>query len=239
MYQNLFLTVLIIIPSILNSQSFQTDERVWDMSSQRAFSDLGRMKTSKSNLSNIEGSKYFDLNFKEGTVENYNKDIFFETTMRYNAYDDEIEIIYIINGKNTVRGLLQDKKIIIKFDGNKYQYLSFKNSKDRTVNGYLIDLFKGSKIQLYQKKRKKFLKGKIAKNSLDISHSPKYVDDFELYISNDGSVPRYIKNSKKELINYFRKSEEIKKYIKSEKLKFDNFQSFVKVLDFHENNYKD
>ena len=63
MYQNLFLTVLIIIPSILNSQSFQTDERVWDMSSQRAFSDLGRMKTSKSNLSNIEGSKYFDLNY--------------------------------------------------------------------------------------------------------------------------------------------------------------------------------
>ena len=45
--------------------------------------------------------------------------------------------------------------------------------------------------------------------------------------------------SYKSLNETTRIAEEIKKYIKSEKLKFDNFQSFVKVLDFHENNYKD
>ena len=91
--------------SVLHAQSFQTDERVWDLSSQRALGDLGRMKTSKPTLSEVEGSEYFDINFKDGIVKSLNGKIYLESKMRYNAFHDEIELIIIDNKTKNIKAL--------------------------------------------------------------------------------------------------------------------------------------
>ncbi len=232
-----FILILSLLLAInLNSQSFQSDQRVWDLSSQRALSDLGRMKTSKSTLSNIEGSEYFTIDFTDGTIENLKNEILIETKMRYNAFYDEIELIIDINGNKSIKALLKDKNILSHFSGKKFIYLSFKKSNDKLDNGYLTRIFRGNRIELFEKRRKKFLKGRVAKNSLDVSHAPKYVDDIEFYISMDGKTPNYLKNTKKGIISYFDKSKEIKEFIKSKDLNFNDYQSIITVIKHFESN---
>ena len=224
----------ILSATTVYSQSFQTDERVWDLSTQRAFSDLGRMRTSKPSLSDVKGSEYFETSFKDGTIENLDKKAYLKTQMRYNAFHDEIELIIINNGKKTVNALIKDKKIIPHFNKNRYYYVEYKRSKQKLNRGYLISIYKGNVIELFLRKRKKFLKGRVAKNSLDVSHPPKYVDDIEFYIRNNSDIPTYIKNSKKNIIDYFNKSKELKEFIRSENLNLDNSESIIRLIKFYE-----
>ena len=59
---------LFILPYFIYSQNFQSDQRVWNETTQRAFSDLGRLKTSKPAINQVEGSIYFESKFKEGNI---------------------------------------------------------------------------------------------------------------------------------------------------------------------------
>ena len=42
---------------------------------------------------------------------------------------------------------------------------------------------KGLKIEIHERKRKKFIKGKASVNSFDIEHKPKFVDDIQYFLS--------------------------------------------------------
>ena len=87
------LIISLFISNVLQGQSFQTDERAWNSATQRAFSDLGRTKLTKPVLGNIVGSEYYEKEFKEGRIVHLDKSIEIKTSLRYNAYNDEIELI--------------------------------------------------------------------------------------------------------------------------------------------------
>ena len=79
------------------------------------------------------------------------------------------------------------------------------------------------------------MEAKIARTSLENSFPPRYVDDSKTYISTSGNTPIAIKNSKKTVLKFFNNSISLKKFIKSEKIKFNSPQSLVKILEFLEN----
>src|SRR6056300_412205 len=162
-----FLIISLFISNVLQSQSFQTDERVWNSATQRAFSDLGRTKLTKPVLGNIVGSEYYETEFKEGRIVHLDKSLEIKTSLRYNAYNDEIELIDMSSGTKSVKAAIKNSRIISFFDNNEYNYLKYLDSKNIAYEGYLIPVFKGLKIDIYERKRKKFIKGKDSVNSLD------------------------------------------------------------------------
>ena len=222
------------LTSQILSDNFEQDMRVMNFASQFALDNIMNTTKYESSFSDIEGSEYFDNSFKTGTIENLNRDVYIKTPMRYNAFSDEIELVIVNNGIRSVRGLIKNEKIIPNIEENQYFYLNYKKSKGKLIKGYLISLYKGKDIELFLKKRKKFLKGRVAKNSLDVSHPPKYVDDIEYYIRNNSDIPTYIKNSKKNIIDYFNKSKELKEFIRSENLNLDNSESIIRLIKFYE-----
>ena len=80
-----FLIISLFISNVLQSQSFQTDERVWNSATQRAFSDLGRAKLTKPALGNIIGSEYYETEFKEGEIVHLDKKAY--TNLKTNVLD--------------------------------------------------------------------------------------------------------------------------------------------------------
>jgi hypothetical protein len=131
--------------------------------------------------------------------------------------------------------LIKSKDVIPTINGQRYEYLPHRLNKENTKIGYLIKVYEGSKYTLYIKKSKKFMEAKIARTSLENSFPPRYVDDSKTYISISGETPIAIKNSKKTILKFFNNSSSLKKFIKSEKIKFNSPQSLVTILKFLEN----
>ena len=109
-----------------------------------------------------------------------------------------------------------------KWPGNKNYY---KFSKNRI------------KENIYQKKGKKFLKGKESVNSLDIAFPPRYSDDIKYFISFSDSPPTYVKLSKKSILKIFNKSKDVKNFIDNNKLNLNEISSLIEIVKYLEDNY--
>ena len=227
---------LFILPYFIYSQNFQSDQRVWNETTQRAFRDLGRLKTSKPTINQVEGSIYFESKFKEGNIVHLDKEIDIKTKLRYNAFNDEIELIDNSNGSESIKVAIKDFDIISYFDNKEFIFMSYLDSNKQNKEGYLNPIYKGSRVNIYEKKRKKFLKGKESVNSLDIAHPPRYTDEIEYYISFNESKPSFVKLSKKSILNTFNKSNDIKNFYSKNRLNFREISSLIEIAKYYEQN---
>ena len=227
---------LFILPYFIYSQNFQSDQRVWNETTQRAFRDLGRLKTSKPTINQVEGSIYFESKFKEGNIVHLDKEIDIKTKLRYNAFNDEIELIDNSNGSESIKVAIKDFDIISYFDNKEFIFMSYLDSNKQNKEGYLNPIYKGSRVNIYEKKRKKFLKGKESVNSLDIAHPPRYTDEIEYYISFNESKPSFVKLSKKSILNTFNKSNDIKSFYLKNRLNLREISSLIEIAKYYEQN---
>jgi len=227
---------LFILPYFIYSQNFQSDQRVWNETTQRAFRDLGRLKTSKPTINQVEGSIYFESKFKEGNIVHLDKEIDIKTKLRYNAFNDEIELIDNSNGSESIKVAIKDFDIISYFDNKEFIFMSYLDSNKQNKEGYLNPIYKGSRVNIYEKKRKKFLKGKESVNSLDIAHPPRYTDEIEYYISFNESKPSFVKLSKKSILNTFNKSNDIKSFYSKNRLNLREISSLIEIAKYYEQN---
>ena len=227
---------LFILPYFIYSQNFQSDQRVWNETTQRAFRDLGRLKTSKPTINQVEGSIYFESKFKEGNIVHLDKEIDIKTKLRYDAFNDEIELIDNSNGSESIKVAIKDFDIISYFDNKEFIFMSYLDSNKQNKEGYLNPIYKGSRVNIYEKKRKKFLKGKESVNSLDIAHPPRYTDEIEYYISFNESKPAFVKLSKKSILNTFNKSNDIKSFYSKNRLNLREISSLIEIAKYYEQN---
>ena len=90
----------------------------------------------------------------------------------------------LVKGKvKSIKVAIKDPKIVTFFDDKELLFLSYTDANESLVSGYLNPIYNGSDINIYQKKGKKFLKGKESVNSLDIAFPPRYSDDIKYFIS--------------------------------------------------------
>ena len=197
--------------------------------------EVVKMLTKKTNqkgldLSQISGSPYASETFALAKVERTNEKATAELLLRYNGYNDEIEIGKITNQEVSEEALLKDKNLKATFNDKTYQFISFKSKKREATEGYLIVLFEGKKYRLYRQDKKKLSEGRIAKTSLDKDIPPRFRDVETFYVAQGENTPIEVdlkmKSIRKQLLSEdLAKSKEIKK-IKSE----ENLIAFFKGL---------
>jgi hypothetical protein len=231
--KKIFFTLpLIILSYNLNSQASATVTGA----TQQALIDFGNRSSRTPQPLNIQGSHYFESNFKIARLEYFGRVLNDTGFMRYNAYRDEIEMADTQMQTDSDVVLIKSADVIPEIDGERYEYLPYRLESGNAYIGYLINIFNGENDRLFLKKRKTFMEAKIARTSLENSFPPRYVESIEIYISSDGNTPVILKQTKKNIINYFQKnSEKIKKFIKSERLKVSDLNSVVKIFEFAEN----
>lgn len=231
--KKILLTLTIITLSFnLNSQASASVTGA----TQQALIDFGNRSTRAPQPLNIQGSHYFESNFKIARLEYFGRVLNDTGFMRYNAYRDEIEMADTQMQTNSDVVLIKSADVIPEIDGERYEYLPYRLENGNAYIGYLINIFNGKNDRLFLKKKKTFMEAKVARTSLENSFPPRYVESIEIYISSKGDTPVILKQTKKNLINYFQKnSDKIKKYIKSERLKVSNLNSVIKIFEFAEN----
>ena len=203
---------------------------------QTALIDFGNRSQRKAQPLNVQGSHYFNKDFKIAKLEYFGKELNDTGYMRYNAFRDEIEMADTQNQNETDVILLKSADVIPLINGDRYEYLPYRVESGNAVIGYLVNIFSGESDKLFLKRKKTFMEAKIARTSLENSFPPRYVESEELYISSNGATPVKLKQSKKSIISYFKSnSDKIKKFIKSEKLKVNEISSIIKIFEFAEN----
>lgn len=174
-------------------------------------------------LSKISGSPYSMKTFALAKVERGNEKAKANLLLRYNGYNDEIEIGKSTTQETSEEALLKDKNLRATFNNKTYQYLSFESKKDETTDGYLILLFEGENYRLYRQDKKKLSEGRLAKTSLDKDIAPRFRDVLSFYLAEGNSLPNEIDLKMKSIRNLLRpedviKSKGIKKFKSEEKL---------------------
>ena len=219
-----------------NLQSQGNNNATVTGSTQQALIDFGNRPSRATQPLNIQGSHYFDKNFRIAKLEYFGKELNDTGYMRYNAFRDEIEMADTPSQTESDLVLIKSADVIPLINGERYEYLPHRLESGNAYMGYLIKVFNGEKDKLFLKKKKTFMEAKIARTSLENSFPPRYVESTELYISSNGDTPVKLKQSKRSLINFFgEKSDKIKKFIKSERIKVSELNSIIKIFEFAEN----
>ena len=233
--KNIFTVVFTILLS-LNLQSQGNINNTITGATQQALIDFGNKSQRKAQPLNVQGSHYFDNEFKLAKLEYFGKELNDTGFMRYNAFRDEIEMADTQLQNETDVILLKSADVIPLINGDRYEYLPYRLESGNAFIGYLVNIFDGKDTKLYLKRKKTFMEAKIARTSLENSFPPRYVESEELYISVKGDTPVKLKQSKKSIINFFNaNSDKVKKFIKSEKLKVSELSSIIKIFEFAEN----
>ena len=233
--KNIFTIVFTILLS-LNLQSQGNINNTITGATQQALIDFGNKSQRKAQPLNVQGSHYFDNEFKLAKLEYFGKELNDTGFMRYNAFRDEIEMADTQLQNETDVILLKSADVIPLINGDRYEYLPYRLESGNAFIGYLVNIFNGKDTKLYLKRKKTFMEAKIARTSLENSFPPRYVESEELYISVKGDTPVKLKQSKKSIINFFNSnSDKVKKFIKSEKLKVSELSSIIKIFEFAEN----
>ena len=233
--KNIYLLLLTIFLS-LNLQSQGNINNTITGATQQALIDFGNKSQRTAQPLNVQGSHYFDKEFKLAKLEYFGKELNDTGFMRYNAFRDEIEMADTQLQNETDVILLKSADVIPLINGDRYEYLPYRLESGNAFIGYLVNIFDGKDSKLYLKRKKTFMEAKIARTSLENSFPPRYVESEELYIRVKGDTPVKLKQSKKSIINFFNaNSDKVKKFIKSEKLKVSELSSIIKIFEFAEN----
>ncbi len=197
----------------------------------------GRKTTNSTDFSTIDGSRYYDDQFKNGTLF-YENELLGSFFMRYNAFQDQMEIKNSNMAEEEHQFLVQSSAIKSVINGKEIQFFSFKGEDGLQGNSYFFREFTGEKYLLYSNKRKKYSPGKASTNSLAQSIPPKFYDEITFFyrLKDDGTLSIIPKN-KKEFLTIFPvgKRQNLKKYIRSKKLKTNSLSGLKSIFIYAEN----
>ncbi|MDP2067603.1 MAG: hypothetical protein Q8K04_01435 [Lutibacter sp.] len=177
----------------------------------------------------LVGSIYINEAFLPAKL-SYSQD---QYLIRYNAYQDEMEIEKNGNPYHLSKNLSYS----IYFEGiNKtYQVYNYLNNKE-TVPGFFVVLFNGDNISLLIKEKIKFYDEVKAKNGYDKYKPPtlKRVAD-EFYIGYKNKSAKEFPNKKKDILALFAsKAEEIGTYMNANKLGFKNQEDLLQIFRYYD-----
>ena len=169
-------------------------------------------------LEDIDGTIYLDESFQLGALREDGV-VFKRMYMRYDAFNDEIELRESPDAKIT-RAMVKNQKYSCSLNGSKFDYLQYRNDEGKLVEGYLEPLVNGEEYVLYRKQLKIFKEGKPAKTSLDRGFPHRFLDKTEYYLSVNGNAPQYFKTKKSEVLALFPNKDQkvIKQFIKEKQL---------------------
>ena len=152
--------------------------------------------------------------------------------MRYDAYNDVIEMASTPDVERSEIILLKNSDVIAKINKKEYVFLEYDEEDIKNKKGYMIRLYIGNNYSLYQKRIKIFKEAEKTKAGITESQPPRYISKTDFYIQTRDQKPQLIKISKKRLIYFFENQSEIKEFIKKNKLKVSKIESIISIIEF-------
>lgn len=197
-----------------------SDSRLFD-----AFSDLRNRKTKRSAPpKNIKGTYYFDARFMPSEVTYFGEKLKGNVLLRYNAYNDELEIGKTTDQKDTEEILLKSAKVEATIAGEHYRLVSFRPKEDGFPQvGYLVVLSDGDRYKLFLQRKKVFMDAVEARTGLERSFPARFVEEEHYFYQVGEETPLPLKKSKSALKKVFQgQSARLNQIIKEQKLKPNN-----------------
>lgn len=183
-------------------------------------------------LKDIKGSVYLDEEFYLGTVF-YNKRPYEKYYLRYDGFNDEVEIRKDVDGP--VQSLHKNQTLSCSINNQTLVYGEYMNEKGSLTQGYLFDLYRGKNLTIYNRYGKIFKEAKQAKTSLQGSFPHRFLDN-ETFVADfkKDSPPQESKNLKRLLFDNLGQKEikKLKSYLKKANIDFDNETSILKMLQY-------
>lgn len=179
-------------------------------------------------LNNIEGTPYLNNEFEKGEVITVDGDILKGVLLRYNIFNNKMEV----KEKEILYELSDELIERIKIEDKIFDYLPFQLNKKEYV-GYL-ELIQDGEWKLYCRYTKKFKEAQPQKAMQDKPGHAQFRNLPLVYIlKNDEVETAEGFRNKKELLNIFTDHKnEIQYYIKSHKLKHNNPEDLKDLLTY-------
>lgn len=179
---------------------------------------------------NVKGSPYLYEDYKLGTF--YIGDKSYGNIMiRLNTYNDEIEL-YTEDGKETEALMKIDNSRVV-FGDEMLKLYNYVDEEGSEAQGYFLVLSDQKNVSLLLRKKCVFSPNEKAMTANQADRAAKFTQYDRYYIVKDGKKPVLVDAKKKSILKLFPgKEDEIKKYIKSEKLKLKNQEDFAKLVTF-------
>ena len=212
-----------------NSNGVQSDLRLVDL-----YENI-KNKIGKKTYSNqkIKGTPYFEKTFKLAEVEYFGELITDKIYIRFNAYNDEMEIASSPLTKSSENILIKNNKVFCIIDGKTYRYLGFNEDSQPPAVGYLKELFKGELFSFYERKFKVYMQATVARTSLERSFPARFVEKIQYYYSVNNGEINQIKLSKKNILNEFKTySSSIKQFMEKNNNKLKSLEEVVEMFNF-------
>ena len=151
----------------------------------------------------IKGSPYFNPSFSLGSIKHKEEIIAKTLYLRYNAFNDEVEIGLNPHQEKAEEAVLKRNDIECTIGNESYRYLPFKDKANRNNLGYLIPFFEKESVKFFKRKKKNYLEETIPRTSLERGFPPRFVDEIQYYLSIEDSTPYYLGNDIREVVKNF------------------------------------
>ena len=228
-----FKKILFTISILLSNTLYQQDiSPRLDLSAQQAWEYFGNKSTIRPQIIKVQGSQYYNEEFKLSDLEYFGRKMDSIGYMRYDAYNDVIEMANTPDIERSEILLLKNSDVIATINDQEYVFLEYDEKDIKNKKGYMIRLYSGDNYSLYQKKVKIFKEAEKTKAGITESQPPRYISKTDFYIQTRDQKPELVKISKKSLINFFENQTEVKEFIKENKLKVREIESIILIIEF-------
>ena len=228
-YKKILLTVSILLSNTLYQQDIPPR---LDLSAQQAWEYFGNKSTIKPQIITVQGTQYYEDEFKLSDLKYFGTKMESIGYMRYDAYNDVIEMASTPDVERSEIILLKNSDVIAKINKKEYVFLEYDEEDIKNKKGYMIRLYIGNNYSLYQKRVKIFKEAEKTKAGITESQPPRYISKTDFYIQTRDQKPQLIKISKIRLIDFFENQSEIKEFIKKNTLKVSKIESIISIIEF-------
>jgi hypothetical protein len=180
------------------------------------------------NLSETEGTPYENETFVFGRAISEKMDISSPYLMRYNIYNDVIEV----EDKDQINSLKKSLDLYAVISNKEYHYKEYADESERINKGYFILLYSGGNIELFLRKTQKHKEPKPPKNSFQPKEPGAFIDYENYFIKTDGILFEMSTN-KKEVTKQFPGIEaDIKNFMKANKTSLKSKEDVIELMTF-------
>lgn len=228
-----FKKILFLVSILLSNTLYQQEiQPRLDLSAQQAWEYFGNKSTIRPQIITVQGTRYYEDEFKLSDLKYFGRKLESIGYMRYDAYNDVIEMASTPDVEGSEILLLKNSDVIATINKKEYVFLEYDDEDIMNKKGYMIRLFNGNNYSLYQKKVKIFKEAEKTIAGITESQPPRYTSKTDFYIQTRDQKPELIKISKKNLINFFENQTEVKNFIKENKLKVRDIESVILIIEF-------
>jgi len=208
-------------------RQFESTSQVYDQL--RKFLNTKEKDPYQIDWDNVKGSPYLYEKYKLAQFFVGDKS-YGNIMMRFNTYSNEIEL-FPENGKE-IGALMKVDDSRIVFENKTLQLFDYKDEEGAEKKAYFLVLNDEKNVQLLLRKKCVFSPNEKALTANQADRAAKFTQYDYYYIVKNGE-PIQVDAKKKDVLKLFPENEnEIKNFIKSEKLKLKKEEDFATLIDF-------